>query len=382
MSGRKACLVSRDPIPHVGGKSTQILQMVDVLNKRGWSVEVVSPSIFPAALRVRLAAGYKFRRLFGRATARWWYERRLLRELSSMVVRRQPDVFVAHDVVAAAAIPADASMALVVHSDLANELVGGGWITTGSRAERWMTELERRAYERPGTVVTVDSRLRVHVESLSPESARRRLVVLPNAVDTARWSPGEGGKEADLVVAARRLEPKNGVEVLVRACAVSLARGASWRLLLLGDGQLRSALQALAVHLGVGAHVQFHGDASPEEVLAALRRAAVAVVPSVPTYGLVEATSYAALEAMATATPVVVSAVGGLRELVEDGRTGRTVPSGDHEALADAIEWFLRDPERAQRLGAAARAHVEATLASERWADTWVRLLAEATDGP
>ena len=68
----------------------------------------------------------------------------------------------------------------------------------------------------------------------------------------------------------------------------------------------------------------------------------------------------AVLEAAALAVPVVASAVGGIPELVEDGRSGLLVPPGDAAALAEAVTRLVRDPEQARRLGRAARAAVAA----------------------
>src|SRR5262249_21731072 len=66
------------------------------------------------------------------------------------------------------------------------------------------------------------------------------------------------------------------------------------------------------------------------------------------------------LEAMAAELPVVASAVGGLAELVDDGETGILVPSGDEDALAEALARLVEDGELRRKLGAAGRARGEA----------------------
>jgi glycosyltransferase involved in cell wall biosynthesis len=88
------------------------------------------------------------------------------------------------------------------------------------------------------------------------------------------------------------------------------------------------------------------------QVMASWIRASVAIVPSVWH----ETLGFVAVEAMITGCPVVASAVGGLREVVQDGSTGLLVPPGDPDALAAALDDLLDDPERRKLMGEAARA--------------------------
>jgi glycosyltransferase involved in cell wall biosynthesis len=86
----------------------------------------------------------------------------------------------------------------------------------------------------------------------------------------------------------------------------------------------------------------------------------VIAVPSVhDDAGNVDGLPNFALEAMASATPVVVTTAGGLAQAVADGQTGRVVPERDSNALAAAISGLLDQPDRARALGLTARARVE-----------------------
>ena len=127
-----------------------------------------------------------------------------------------------------------------------------------------------------------------------------------------------------------RLIPIKGHLVLLRALAQARARVPDVTLDLAGRGPLEPALKAYVRELGLEDAVRFLGFVSP--VQRAVEDAAIVVVPS-----LGEGFGMVALEAMERARPVIASAVGGLPEIVVDGETGLVVPSGDAEALAEAI---------------------------------------------
>ena len=123
-------------------------------------------------------------------------------------------------------------------------------------------------------------------------------------------------------------------------------------LLLVGDGELRGELEACARREGMADAVHFMGDRSDvRELLPGLD---VFVLSSVS-----EGYSMALLEASASALPIVATDVGGNREIVHDGITGRIVPAQDAGTLAQAILDLLHDPDRAAGYGIAARSMME-----------------------
>ena len=141
-------------------------------------------------------------------------------------------------------------------------------------------------------------------------------------------------------------------EVLVEATPLLLREVPEARVLLVGEGECRPAVEARARRLGLlGDAVRFTGfrDDVPD-VLASLD---VFVMCSVK-----EGLCTSALDAQAAGVPVVASAVGGLPEAVEDGVTGILVPPRDPAALASAVARLLRDRPLRDRMGAAGRARV------------------------
>jgi glycosyltransferase involved in cell wall biosynthesis len=156
-----------------------------------------------------------------------------------------------------------------------------------------------------------------------------------------------------------RLIPIKGHLVLLRALAQARARVPGIALDVAGRGPLEPALKAFARELGIEDAVRFLGFVSP--IQDAIEKAAIVVVPS-----LGEGFGMVALEAMERARPVVVSAVGGLPEIVAHGETGLVVPPGDAEALADAIASLAADPERAAEMGRAGRERALAEFPPDR----------------
>jgi len=138
-----------------------------------------------------------------------------------------------------------------------------------------------------------------------------------------------------------------------------------------GDGALEADLRATVNRLGLGDLVTFLGLVP--QVAAVFERAEVVVVPS-----LGEGFGMVALEAMERGRPVIASAVGGLPEIVDDGRTGLLVPVSDSEALAEAIRGLAGDTTRTAAFGAAGRERALTEFTQERCTDRTAELYRDA----
>jgi glycosyltransferase involved in cell wall biosynthesis len=179
--------------------------------------------------------------------------------------------------------------------------------------------------------------------------------VLRMGVDTAaiRAAVGDRAPEDGLLLYIGRLVDKKGVDILVEA----LARLGGARLEVIGDGPDRAALDELAARVGVADRVFFRGKLPKADVLAALRRAQVAVIPSrVCDGGDMEGTPVVLCEVMAAGAPVVASNLGGLGECIDDGLDGLLVPPGDVDALAATLDKALSGGVDLAALGRAAAA--------------------------
>jgi len=178
----------------------------------------------------------------------------------------------------------------------------------------------------------------------------RRISVIPNGIDLARFPP-RAPADDPIVAVFSRLNRLKGIEYFLDAAARLLARFPHARFWIVGDSitpAYREELAARAEALSLRERTAFLGFR--DDVPALLRQVSVSVLPS-----LSEGLSNVVLEAMAAGVPVVATAVGGTPELIRHGETGLLVPPRDAAALSAAIGSLLEDPARANALGAAAR---------------------------
>lgn len=172
--------------------------------------------------------------------------------------------------------------------------------------------------------------------------------------------------DAPVIGTVGRLNEVKRQDLLLRAFATVRASVPDARLLLVGDGPMRGELEALAAQLGVAACVHFAGYQSrPEQYLRVMDVFALT--------SRLEGLPLAILEAWAAGLPVVASAVGGVPDLLTDGRDGLLFPSGDEAALTGSLFRLLGDPEAAQALGAAGREVVLARYDLRRMAADYDR---------
>jgi glycosyltransferase involved in cell wall biosynthesis len=178
----------------------------------------------------------------------------------------------------------------------------------------------------------------------------RKISVVPNGLDLAAYTPRKAITAVRRVTTVANLRREKGHDVLLDAAAIVLKQFPDARFDIVGTGPELAALQDRAGRLGVGDSVSFLGHC--ENVAVRLGAADLFVLPSRS-----EAFPNAALEAMSIGLPVIASAVGGLREVIEHQRTGVLVPADDPVALASQITLLMADSALAARLGAAAHAH-------------------------
>ncbi len=147
-----------------------------------------------------------------------------------------------------------------------------------------------------------------------------------------------------VLICIARLAPEKNHKVLIESFHMALKEYADMELWLVGDGPLRSEIEKLVKEKGLESKVIFWGERSDIPWL--LSQSDIFVLSS--DY---EGVSNAILEAMATAKPIVATAVGGTPEVVECSKTGVLVPPSDPKALSQAILKLAKDPELRKRMG-------------------------------
>ena len=196
---------------------------------------------------------------------------------------------------------------------------------------------------------------------------RRRVRIVPNAIDVDRFAPGPPvQRDKGLIAFVGRLAPEKRLDVLV-AAAASVPNA---RLLLVGDGPERERLVRQAATTGVP--LELAGTVPNTGVPDQLARAEIFALPSA-----YEGQPKALLEAMACGLPVVGSDVAGIREIVEHGESGVLTPVGDIGALTAALRTLLNDPALRERLGLAGRAAVRRRYALDAVVEQEIAVLAE-----
>ncbi|MGH9836703.1 MAG: glycosyltransferase [Blastocatellia bacterium] len=211
---------------------------------------------------------------------------------------------------------------------------------------------------------------------------RERMWVIHNGVDLRRIDGADGGARAELgigpedfvVGSVARLDATKDTITLARAFArlYRLRRERNLKLLIVGDGDQKAAIENFVTEQGLKAAVIFTG----------LRHDAPRLYGAMNVFALSslsEGMPLTVLEAMSARLPVVATNVGALPELVEEGETGFLVEPKDDQALAERLARFGSEAELARRFGAAARRKIERKYSLElmlrRYADLYLSVI-------
>lgn len=357
--------------PEVGGLESHVAALAEGLVARGHEVRVVTSHSRPGLATEEEVRGVLVRR--------------------TPLPRRSPAGWAAH---ALGSIPATlrwARWAEVLHAQAFASVLPVGTAATLTRrpwaasfhtshflvlAEREFWDGLLRSFVRwPDHALAASREIALVAEGLA---RNRRVEAVTNGVETERFRPvppafppAEG--ERHLLV-PRRLYPKNGVEYLVRALPMICAEVPRVRALIVGDGPERGRLEALARELKVSDRIDFLGAVPHDQMPGILASGEIAIFPS-----LMEATSVAALEAMACEKPVLATNVGGLPEIV-DSQVGGLVPPADPEGLAKGVVALLRDPHLGEK-GRLARQRVVSQWSNARLVDRHLEIYSDLIAG-
>jgi glycosyltransferase involved in cell wall biosynthesis len=187
-----------------------------------------------------------------------------------------------------------------------------------------------------------------------------KIVSIPTGVDLGRFHPrvsgnrirAELGLDGPAVGIVANVRGSKGHRYFLEAAREVLRKRCDSRFVIAGDGVGFDDVRRQVAEMGLEREVLMTGfRRDVPELMAALD---VLVVASTKSEGIPQVI----LQALAVATPVAASAVGGIPEIIRDGENGRLVPPADSHALAETILWLLNDPIRAREMARVGQAQV------------------------
>lgn len=363
---------------NVGGAALHVLQLAREQAERGHDVLVVAGTLAAGEESMEYVADelgvhvlklpLLQRELSPRADAA------AILALRELLRRRRPDVLHTHTAKAGAT---GRLAALAVGSARPRAIVHTyhGHVLSGYFSRRWervFRLIERLLSHTAGTLVAVSDEVRDDLVRFRVAPAER-FVVVPYGFDLPAWSEAdeaarrrlraEVGADARFVVGwAGRLTAIKRPLDLVRTLGGLLERDVDALLVLVGDGEDRPAVEALAAELGLRDRCRFAGF--QERI-----RDWYAAFDAFLLTSANEGTPVAAIEALAAGRPVVATRAGGTGAVVANGETGYLERIGDTEALAARLALLARDPELRARMGERGAEDVRERFTIGRMAD-------------
>lgn len=203
----------------------------------------------------------------------------------------------------------------------------------------------------------------------------KEITALVNPVDTELFSPKKKPEfttddDKYILVCPRRLVEKNGVHVLIEAMPKIISKH-KVELYICGDGPLRDEIEERIEELGIGSQINLLGTVPNEKMPNILVSADLVIMPS-----LMEATSIAALESMATGKPIAASRVGGLPEIIDE-ETGYFMEPNNPKSISKTVNIALEDPNLLKQKGKKARQKVKNNWSAKNLAKRHLNLYRE-----
>ena len=245
----------------------------------------------------------------------------------------------------------------------------------------WLKQFLKWALKTSDQVVAISSYTAREIADLVHVTVR----VIPYGLGFAeslaesRAARGAGGAAGSfLILYVGNLIPRKGVRFLIDALH-RLPPTIPARLLILGEGTDRPTLELQVRQLGLNGRVVMPGRVPEPDLHRAFHEANVLVLPSiVDKRGDTEGLGVVLIEAMAYRIPVIGSAIGGITDIISDGKTGLLVPPEDPAAIAAAIERIATDPALAERLALAGSQRVRERFGWDAIIAAWQECYAAA----
>jgi len=338
--------------PGLGGAEIQALNLASALRERGVQVHFVSPRVH-AHQRLRdsvddfevVRIDYPHIRIFGTAV--------LLCRFAGFLWRHRRDYQFLHVHVTRLLAAVASTMRPITGVPVVTKISGyfefEGGVLDMQRRFAPLNRLLRYALRQVDYVQTISQETREKL--LAAGFDDHRILLIPNGIDTRRQASPPAQNDEIVVGYCGRLRQIKGVHVLLDSFALACEKlpTENLKLRIAGDGEESESLQAQMRRLDLESRITFVGRVDDTDAF--LSQLHVYVQPS-----FAEGLPNSVIEAMLAARPVIVSNIGGNRDLVKPGRSGYLFPAGDSEALAQKIvKLAAASPATRRQFGQAGR---------------------------
>ena len=342
----------------IGGISTHVYHLSRALVEKGTPVRVITCD-FPKAPAEEIIDGVSVSRVdSGRVPESnfllWIYRlnSQMISKTTELLETERFDLIHAHDwVVGRAAVELKNRLGLPLISTIHATEIGRGGSLDGEY-RRKVRDIERLLVEQSDGIICCSNYMLDHIQHVLG-AVKTKIRVIPNGVEASRFNNGRQpqpiptgvSEDRKTILYVGRIVREKGIFTLLDAFEKLRKQGKDVSLVFAGEGPLKEDLAKEVLRRKLNDRVKLAGFVDEKKLVSLYNSSDAFVLPShYEPFGMV------ALEAMASRVPVVVSDVGGLSEIVEDGITGVKVPAYDPSALAEGILRVLEDRELSEQL--------------------------------
>lgn len=399
----RVIFVASDFIPHIGGKSSHILDLIDGLKNESVECDIISQKsirknrlfiikllLSPIRIISSLLYVYILNIIIGKE---------IKRILTCYLESNQADIISFQDAWAAyfgikVLKKHNIPCVLTMHTYIAVEY------TLDQKKKSWLTNYLYRKYYRKevfalqnvNEVIVVDNRIYQHVLSIftNYKNIKTKLTEIINFTNVDKFNIAIPSKRSRLrlyynynenmfiVICARRLVEKNGVINLVKAMEL-LKNHNDILALIAGDGPQRENIEEYIYQYNLQERVRLLGSLDTDQLIDYYKMADVSVVPSITVSNLQEATSITAIESMSCGLPTIASNIGGLKQLIKHYYNGLLVTEGDYCQIAESILLLKNNKMLYNSISKNARDYIEKNnshiMAAKRYLEVFKKYL-------
>lgn len=295
----------------------------------------------------------------------------------ALLLRDQIDLYHAHGPFEALIGLLDRSKPLVLtfHGYPTLESLSKGTIKPNSLKFRIYRWVERKTVERADAIIVVGKRQKEWlINELGADP--KKLFQVSNGVDILKFRPTQVmdhdsnfgfTKETKIIIFVKAFTAQSGISYLIQSIPKIQVNYPNIGLLAIGGGPLQDQLEDDIDNMNLGRAVKLIQRVSNDSIPQYLNKAEIFISPSIPFDKAEETFNISLIEAMACGKPVIATAIGGPKEIIEGGDdVGILIPPKDPDAIADAVIELFNNPERAKKMGENARKYVVSTYTWEK----------------